>query len=86
MTLTSKGRLIGIHLEVYNYIVAFKTKNNGNSPTLRQIKANTACGSTSTVQTKLKDLESINLIERDYAVSKGIIVIGGVWSPPGGPL
>ena len=67
---------------IYNYILRFKRRHNGNSPSIREM-ADAFGLSTSVVSAHLGRLEAIGLIERS---SKGecrmISVVGGTWTPP----
>ena len=69
--------------KVYNFIVDFKAANDGLSPSIREIGRRFRITSTSVVDKILTDLEVQGLIKRDYAVARGIKVIGGQWMPPG---
>lgn len=70
--------LIHSRKKVFDYIVAFKANNDGNSPTMREISH--ACGvkSTSNVEYILNQLEESGYIRR-LSGARGIIVNGGQW-------
>jgi repressor LexA len=67
----------------YEYIVEYKAKNNGNSPSIRDIKAAVGISSTSVVELHLKELEEQGLIRRGPGASRSIVVIGGKWELTG---
>ncbi len=70
-------------IAVLNFIVAFKTANDGNSPTLRDIMAATGISSTSVTAYILRGLQAKGLITVDDGFHR-ITVIGGRWTytPP----
>ena len=65
---------------VLNFIVNFKTENDGIAPTLREICDNLGISSTSVASSILKRLESQGKIILWDEVSRGIKVVGGRWS------
>ena len=71
-------------IAVYDYIVDYKAKNNGNSPSTREIKDKFDISSTSLVFSILKGIEKMGLIDlsSNAGQSRSIIVIGGSWTPP----
>lgn len=72
-------------IEILNCIVMFKSKHDGNSPSIREI--GDACGinSTSVVRYHMDRLERFGMIERAGSghEPRMIRVIGGCWLPPG---
>ena len=64
--------------EVLNYIIAYKTANDGNSPTMREIMRACRVSSTSLVSYILRDLQDAKKI-RVVDGSRGIMVTGGSW-------
>lgn len=68
---------------VYNYIVAYKTRNDGNAPTMREIMDACNIGSTGTVSALLRTLCERGLIRlHSHNATRGIIVVGGKWQAP----
>ena len=67
--------------EVLDFIISYKTDNDGNSPTLREIAKATAITSTSVVNYYLNRLQYVyNLIIRPKKhKQRSIKVIGGKW-------
>jgi SOS-response transcriptional repressor LexA len=66
--------------EVFNYIISYKRRNDGNSPTLRQIMAACKIASVSMVHWYLRVLQRRGLIEIiEGSVARGIKVAGGNW-------
>lgn len=67
---------------MFEFICAYKTANDGNSPTVREIMS--ACGhpSSSTVWVHLNKLERQGLIELPKALgtARSIRVVGGQWT------
>ena len=71
---------------IYNYILRFKRRHNGNSPSIREM-ADTFGLSTSVVSEHLSRLEAIGLIERSgKGTARMIEVVGGTWTPPTMPV
>lgn len=69
--------------EVFDYIVAFKTANDGVSPSIRDIVVNVGISSTSMATYYLRKLEQRGKIKRhagDKSLSRAIIVPGGRWA------
>ena len=66
--------------ETYSFILDFKSDNDGNSPTLREIVDNTIVKSTSHANEIVRNLESMGLVKIMPWKARGIIVIGGSWS------
>lgn len=66
---------------VYEYIVAYKEKNDGLSPTYRQIAEDCALATPSAVAHHIDALIERGLIEKGPGRS-GLIVCGGRWSLP----
>lgn len=56
---------------LYEYLRRY-VENHGYAPTLREIQRGLGWGSVSSVRHHLKVLEEGDLIERDYATSRGI--------------
>lgn len=70
-------------LEIYQFIVHYKTQHDGNSPTIRQIQRACGVNSTSVVVSLLSNLELQGLIRRPRNgtdKSRNIEVVGGAWS------
>ncbi len=82
-----QGRRLSVHdakpKHVYDFIIAYKTAHDGNSPTFRQI--GDACGitSTSVVNFYLVFLEEQGLVkvERSWQ-TRSISIVGASWRPP----
>jgi SOS-response transcriptional repressor LexA len=79
--------------EVFNFIVKFKSENDGNSPSLEQIGLACDITSSSVVVFYLDKLEKAGQIAREVFDSQGdrkrsksrirnIRVIGAKWNPP----
>lgn len=77
--------------EVFDFIVQFKTANDGNSPSVEQIKNACDITSTSVVMYYLGKLENAGKITRELLVGgeigkarriRNIRVVGAKWSPP----
>lgn len=68
-------------IEVLNFIIKYKSENNGNSPSVTEIAAAVGVASTSTVDFHLTKLERAGKITRDGV--KNIQVIGGEWKMEG---
>jgi len=70
--------------QVYDYLIAFKTANEGNSPTIREI--GDACGvsSTSAVRYYLDGLVEAGLIKRNKKGHRNLCISipGSRWFPP----
>ena len=64
--------------DVLAYITAYKTANDGNSPTIREIMSGCNVSSTSLVSYILRDLQDDGKI-RVMQGSRGIMVVGGQW-------
>ncbi len=69
-------------LQVYNYIVSYMNRNNGRSPTVREI-AN-ACGfrSTAPVYRHVKKLAGLGAVHKRGKNLTGLTVAGAQWQPP----
>lgn len=66
---------------IFNFIVRYKRKNDGNSPSNREIMAKCKVSSLSEVHRFLYLLEQDGRIERPKkGISKAIKVIGGEWN------
>lgn len=65
---------------VLNYILQFKAKNNGMSPSIREIAEGCGFGSTSVAHYHLGRLESAGLIERESGKARSIHVAGESWA------
>ena len=68
---------------VMDYIVKYKTANDGNSPTIREIMSGCEIGSTSIVSYILRDLQDEGKL-RVIDGSRGIMVTGGHWEMKNG--
>jgi len=67
------------HLDIFNYIVCFKTKNNGLAPTIREL-AQDFNTSTSLIKYHLRRLADMGLIEfYGNKRARSIMVPGGDW-------
>lgn len=68
-------------LRVYQYILEYKRCNDGNSPTIEDIKKVCSISSKSQVVVILEKMEDRGLIHR-YGPKGGkrILVVGGQWS------
>ena len=65
-------------LQVYSVILAHKEKNDGNSPSYRQIAAYMGFKAVSTVQYYVAILRDANMID----LVDDNITVGGKWTPP----
>jgi SOS-response transcriptional repressor LexA len=74
MTATA-GRILEI-------IVRYSVEHGGRTPTNREIGKLAGISSTSVVNYHLKQLEILGEIQRDAIFSRGIVVVGGNWTPP----
>lgn len=69
--------------KIYDYIVAFKSKHDGNSPTIREIGDFAGISSSSVTNYHLRLLARLGLIDfRPQGRSRMITIIGGAWLPP----
>lgn len=59
------------HQKILDYL-SRRQENNGYPPSIREIGENTGISSTSVVTYYLKQLEELDLIERDHNVSRGV--------------
>ena len=64
--------------EVFDYLVRYKTDNDGLSPTYRMIAEELEISSTSVVKYYLKKLEAGGMIAFGHK-GRGIKIIGGTW-------
>ena len=65
--------------EAYRYIMAYKAKHDGNSPSIRQICDGIGVASTNTVSLYLDKLIEAGKITKQRG---NISVVGGKWMPP----
>lgn len=75
--------------ELLAYIVGYKRGHDGLSPTIREMQA--ACGISSTSVTtwlldKLEGQGKVRLLRGEGGVLRGVMVVGGRWDLPPGPL
>lgn len=75
--------LEGRREDVFRAIVQLTEKRCGLSPTIREIGKATGISSTSVVNYHVRKLEDEGRLERVPGASRGIIVVGAVWSLPG---
>lgn len=67
-------------LDVYEFIVSYKKKHDGNSPSMREIMTDLNISSTSVVTYHLEKLERMGLIKRvANGQTRQIEVTGGRW-------
>lgn len=73
-----------IREEMLRFIILFKQRHDGNSPTYREIMRSTGISSTSMVAYHLDKLERAGRIERPQMVgnTRVIEVVGGRWVGP----
>jgi len=64
---------------VFNFIVAYKMGNDGNSPTIRTLQDQFEISSTSVVHYILKSLEKSGKITMNNNTGQLINVVGGRW-------
>lgn len=69
----------GREREAYRFIITYKAKHDGNSPSMREICAGIDIASTNTVSGYLDKLVSGGLITRRGG---HICIVGGKWTPP----
>lgn len=67
---------------LYQYIVNYKRRFDGNSPTRREICEDCGISSTSVATYKLHQLEAAGLIKLAAGRAGHISVVGGEWIPP----
>lgn len=67
-------------LRIFNFIVAYKSAHDGNSPTSREIMDGANISSTSVVHYHLRKLEVQGKIWIDGNKARRIEVIGGKWT------
>lgn len=70
--------------QIYNFIVEFKSANDGNTPTYRQIADACGVSSTSMVSSYLFEMEKVGMIERKRqgnGMAK-IVIPGARWLAP----
>jgi SOS-response transcriptional repressor LexA len=65
--------------DILDYIIAYKKKHDGNSPTFRNIMQACGISSLSHVQYILIQLEEQGLIRLAVSNAKAIEVVGGRW-------
>lgn len=71
--------------QVLDFILDYKTRWDGTSPTMREIMAGVGLSSVSMVSFYLDELESAGRIVRQPNNSRGIIIPGGRWTAPMNP-
>lgn len=71
--------LIHSRKAVLDFIITYKTNNDGNSPTMREISKGSGVKSTSNVDYILNQLEDGGFITRVSDSARSIIVTGGHW-------
>jgi SOS-response transcriptional repressor LexA len=67
---------------IFNFLVRYKSKHNGNTPTTREI-ATACCLSVSTVKYHLAQLQIQDRIRVLAERPRQIEIVGSSWSPPG---
>ena len=67
-------------VQMFNFIVSWKTKNDGNSPTIRDIGEFMGIDSTSHISYLLRKLEELGMIELEDHSARAIKVVGGKWT------
>lgn len=67
---------------LYWAIVAYKQRNDGNAPSLRDLMDVTGIRSTSNVAYLLQKLVALGAIQLDGDKARTIRVIGATWTPP----
>jgi len=76
-------KLTAKKIKVYQYIVDFKSKHDGCSPSIRQIGRDLGITSTSAVSYNLDKLAEMGVIKiTQLGESRMIGVKGGTWTPP----
>lgn len=75
----SRRKLEGRAQEIFDFIVQYKTANDGQSPTMREMMGGTDITSTSVITYYLDTLVEYGLILRVDKESRGIQVVGGKW-------
>ena len=66
--------------KIFAAIIKFKTENDGNSPSLKQLGEMVGLASKSTVHYHLRNLEQQGKIKLLDGKAKSIIVKGGKWT------
>lgn len=74
-------QLSEVQYRIYAYIMTYKIKHDGLSPTVREIAQKLKMGSTS-IQYQLDNMERSGLIRRGDGRSRSIQLIGGRYIPP----
>lgn len=69
--------------KVYRFICDFKTANDGNSPTVREISDACQLKSNNTASYHLRELVITGKIVFDPQRARSIRVVGGRWVAPG---
>lgn len=66
---------------IFEFIVEYKSQNDGNSPTIREIADGCGISSTSVVNYNLMKLAKFGIISLSHAgVARKISVPGGFWA------
>ncbi|NSW52899.1 MAG: MarR family transcriptional regulator [Anaerolineae bacterium] len=68
--------------DVLAYIIQYKTRTGGASPSIREIGDACNLQSTSAVHYHLERLQDAGLIDRDPHLARNIRVVGETWSCP----
>ncbi len=80
MSRTRRPGLSRLDKTIFEFIVSYKSANDGNSPSVREIAGRLAT-STSMVDYYLARLEQLGLLERRRdGSSRNIHIIGGAWT------
>jgi SOS-response transcriptional repressor LexA len=67
-------------IDLFAWIVQYKSLHDGNSPTTREMMIGCELRSTSVVAWHLSRLEKEGKIRRELDRARGIYVVGGKWS------
>ena len=65
--------------ELLDYIIAYKTRHDGTSPTFREMRDALDVSTTSLVSYRLDRLEYLGYIKRPAYNKRSIQVVGGEW-------
>lgn len=77
-----KQPISGKTQDVLAFILQYKTKNCGASPSIREIQDACDLHSTSMVHRQLTRLQAAGFIERDSRTARNIRIVGETWSCP----
>ena len=77
---THKRKLTRVQREALDWLIAYKTSHDGNSPSTREMCDGMGIGSTSAASYLLDKLEIAGYIKREQGTARNIVVCGGRWT------